>query len=721
MPTQETSASMDQPETKRTFCRVCEPSCGLIATLEHGEIKSILPDKEHPVTKGFACHKGLAVLDIHKDPDRLRWPLRKNGDTFERISWETAAATVGEQLRGLQARYGNNALGIYSGNPLAFNSTAGPAISSFVSAIGSRRNFSSGTQDCANKFAASEAVFGSSTIHPVPDIQETDLMLILGANPRVSHMSFVSIADPVAELRAAKKRGARLIFVDPRQNESVTGLGELRQVKPDSDVYLLSAMLAHCFQEGLIDQAATRAHGENIGALEAFVTQYPAERVASVVGLTAGEIRTLASDFAAADKASIYMSTGVNMGRQGAVAYWLIYMLSLVTGNLGRAGGNRYANGFYPAAKAGATRGQPPRYQDSSFGKLRTVRGSLPGNLMADMILDDPDPIRGLIVISGNPLLSIGNSARMQAALEQLEFLVVIDIYPSATSDFADITLPATDMFERADINLAGLGLQHKPFVQFTEALVAPGFERKPEWEIMARLEQAYLNEPENDTELPDPFARLDHMLGASDTSISALSAALIPVKVLETTAPESLFESVIQTDTGLVDCCPETMAAARDRCDVIFKSLSAEATGQLKLISRRTNYMLNSWFHNVEQLKRPKHLDNPLYIHPSDAQSRQLQDGSTVKLFNEFGALTTRIAFDETLRPGVVAMTHGWGNQGQRMKTAAKHAGTNANVLLPSGPGSFEPFSNQSFMTGIAVDLQAAKPFAADIARRDT
>ena len=146
-------------------------------------------------------------------------------------------------------------------------------------------------------------------------------------------------------------------------------------------------MLAHCFQEGLIDQAATRAHGENLGALEAFVTQYPAERVASVVGLTAGEIRTLASDFAAADKASIYMSTGVNMGRQGAVAYWLIYMLSLVTGNLGRAGGNRYANGFYPAAKAGATRGQPPRYQDSSFGKLRTVRGSLPGNLMADMIL----------------------------------------------------------------------------------------------------------------------------------------------------------------------------------------------------------------------------------------------------------------------------------------------------------------------------------------------
>ena len=700
---------MDQPVIKRTFCRVCEPSCGLIATLEQGEIKSIMPDKDHPVTKGFACHKGLAVLDIHNDPDRLRWPLQKNGKTFERVSWATADATVGERLRALQARYGKNAIGIYSGNPLAFNSTAGPAISSFVGAIGSRRNFSSGTQDCANKFAASEAVFGSSTIHPVPDIPETDLLLILGANPRVSHMSFVSIADPIAELRAAKKRGARLIFVDPRQNESVTGLGELLQVKPDSDVYLLSAMLEHCFREALIDQAVIRAHGENVAALEAFVAQYPAERVAEVVGLAADEIRSLAADFAAAEKASVYMSTGVNMGRQGAVAYWLLYMLSLVTGNLGRTGGNRYANGFYPAAKAGATRGQPPRYQDSSFGKLRTVRGSLPGNLMADMILDDPDPIRGLIVISGNPLLSIGNSERMQAALEQLEFLVVIDIYPSATSEFADITLPATDMFERADINLAGLGLQHKPFVQFTEALVEPGFERKPEWEIMARLEQAYLNDATSDTALPDPFARLDHMLGASSTSISELSAARIPVKVLETAAPESLFESVIQTDTGLVDCCPDTMKDARLRCEAIFKSLSAEPTSQLKLISRRTNYMLNSWFHNVDQLKRPKHLDNPLYIHPSDAQSRQLQDGGMVKLFNEFGALTTRIAFDETLRPGVVAMTHGWGNKGRRMKTAAKYEGTNTNVLLPSGPDSFEPFSNQSFMTGIPVDLQDA------------
>lgn len=693
---------------KKTFCRVCEPSCGLIAEVNNEQVLSLRPDKTHPVTKGFACHKGLAVLDIHQDPDRLNWPMQRTDGNLKRISWHQATRTVGDRIRELQAQHGAQSIAVYTGNPLAFNSTAGPAIGSFVSALGCRRNFGSGTQDCANKFAASEAVFGSSTIHPIPDITKTDYLLILGANPRVSHMSFISIADPIGELRAAKKRGARLVFVDPRENESVKGLGELVQVKPDTDVYLLAAMIEHCFRHDLVDQASLASRGANVEALKSYVADYPAEKVSNVIGIDVKAIQTLAADFATADSAAVYMSTGVNMGRQGATAYWLLYVLSFITGNLGQPGGNRYAKGFYPAAKAGATRGQTPNYQDTPFGPIRTVRGQLPGNLMADMILDDPEPIRGLIVISGNPLLSMGNSKRLQAALEQLEFLVVIDIYPSATSDYADILLPATDMLERADINLAGLGLQHEPFVQYTEAMVPPACERKPEWQILHELEAAYHNETETTSEPPDPFARLDHMLRASDTSIDDLQAQPDPIKVLPQAPPEAFFDSVIQTDTALIDCCPDSMADARVRSQAIFKALTAEAPAQLKLISRRTNYMLNSWFHNVESLKRPKHRDNPLFIHPVDAEARQLTDGAMVAVFNAFGKVSTRIAFDTSLRPGVVAMTHGWGHQNATLSTVAAYPGVNANELLPSGPDSFEPFSNQSFMTGIPIDIRA-------------
>ena len=698
---------MTSKTEKQTFCRVCEPSCGLIASLEDGAITSLKPDREHPITKGFACHKGLAVLDIHQDPDRLNWPLMRRGANLERTSWGEAAVTVGDRIKALQATYGDHAIGVYTGNPLAFNSTAGPAIGSFVSAIGSRRNFSSGTQDCSNKFAASEAVFGSSTIHPIPDIGHTDFLLILGANPRVSHMSFVSIADPIAELRAAKKRGARLVFVDPRLNESVSGLGELLQIKPDTDTYLLAAMVNHCFSHGLIDAAVTTQYAQGLDHLRAFAAEDSAQKVASVVGLSAEAIEQMATDFATAERAAVYMSTGVNMGRQGALAYWLLYMLSFITGNLGRQGGNKYAQGFYPAAKAGATRGQAPTFEDSPFGSIRKIRGSLPGNLMADMILNDPNPIRGLVVISGNPLLSIGNSQQMKAALEKLEFLVVIDIYPSATSEYADVVLPATDMLERADINLSGLGLQYQPFVQFTEPMTKPGFERRPEWQIMALLEQGYEQGNIDEAQIPDPFSRLNHMLKASDTSIEALMNEPVPVKVLPSPNPETFFDSVIQTEAGLIDCCPDSMADARTRCADIFKELERESPSQLKMISRRTNYMLNSWFHNLTRLKRPKHRDNPLYMHPDDAADRQITAGEIVTIANNAGALEVRVEMDATLRPGVVAMTHGWGHQGSSMQTAASFPGANCNVLLPSGPDSFDPFSNQSFMTGIPVEVR--------------
>jgi anaerobic selenocysteine-containing dehydrogenase len=196
-----------------TFCRVCEPACGLIAEVEHGEITKLRPDREHPISKGFACHKGLATLDIHRDPDRLDSPQKRAADGgFEDVSWDDAIAGVAGEIARIRDAHGANAIGAYLGNPLAFNALAAPATGSFLAQLGTHRVFSSGTQDCANKFAGSEAVFGTSTLHPIPDIEHTDHLLVFGSNPRVSHMSFLSIADPVAALRAARKRGATIRF-----------------------------------------------------------------------------------------------------------------------------------------------------------------------------------------------------------------------------------------------------------------------------------------------------------------------------------------------------------------------------------------------------------------------------------------------------------------------------------------------------------------------------
>jgi anaerobic selenocysteine-containing dehydrogenase len=700
--------------TVKTFCRVCEPSCGLVAEVDQGEIVSLKPDKEHPVSKGFACHKGIATLEIHQDKDRLNHPARRTeSGALEQINWQQATTEIAERLKSLKEQYGAESIASYAGNPLAFNSLAGPAIGSFLLNNEIRRNFSSGTQDCANKFAASEAMFGSSTIHPIPDIENTDFMLIFGANPRVSHMSFISIADPMQALRDAKNRGADIRFVDPRKNESIKGIGSHLPIKPDTDVYLMAAILHQLFKDGAVDEIELGQYADNITELKEFVVTYSPEVVAGVTGISQADIIALARDIATASSACFYMSTGVNMGRQGSLAYWLLFMLSLVTGNLDKPGGNVYSKGFYPAAKAGRTNGEP-QYDETPHGEIRRIRGSLPGNLLADMILAEDNPIRGLVVISGNPILSMGSGERLQEAFEKLEFVMVIDIYPSATSEFADYLLPATDMFERPDINICGLGMQKEPYIQYTDFVVPPKADRRPEWWILRQIEIAQ-GFPTENRELDDYaeaieelglFNRFGHMLNQTGHSLDDVKQS--GTLVLPPVSPGRFFSDVIQTESGRVDCFPSSFAQAITRCEEILTELAGEPDNQLKMISRRTNYMINSWFHNVTSLKRPKHQNNPMYIHPDDARARNLGDGSNVQVKNEFGAVTTTVSLDDTLRPGTIAITHGWGYQGKAMKTANEFSGCNANNLLPSGPGSFEKISNQSFMTGIPVEVVA-------------
>ena len=267
-------------------------------------------------------------------------------------------------------------------------------------------------------------------------------------------------------------------------------------------------------------------------------------------------------------------------------------------------------------------------------------------------------------------------------------------------------------MYERKDINICGLGLQQQPFVQYTDFIVPPKAERKPEWWILARLEQAQgFGENAEDAgiefEVQPPLGRLDHMLRQSDLSSTQLQDMPHQTAVLPIPQAGRFYEEWIQTESGRVDCCPEIFTEALGLCEEIFVELEAETDSQLKMISRRTNYMVNSWFHNVPSLKREKQQTNPLYMHPEDARARNVGDGSEVKISNNNGEVVSSVVLDDSLKPGTVAMTHGWGHQNTGMNVARKYAGVNTNSLLPTGPGSYEKLSNQSFMTGIPVDVE--------------
>ncbi len=692
----------------RTFCRVCEPACGLVAEVEEGRLTRVRPDKEHPISHGWACNKGIATFDVHRDPDRLSQPLRRAGaGEFAALSWDDAMRDITQRMRALKGDGDDWATAVYLGNPTAFNAYLTVGLAPFLAGLRTRQIYSAGTQDCSNKFAASEAVYGSSTVHPLPDFAHTSYLLILGSNPAVSHMSFISIADPVEVLRSVQRRGGKIRFVNPRRIESVQlGIGELIQIRPDTDVFFLAALLHELDRLGAWDEAVVAAHGVRLEELRRFVAQYPAARVERVTGVAASAIRTVAEEWAAADGASVTMSTGVNMGRHGTLAYWLVQMLSFVTGNLDRRGGNLQSVGYYPGA-ALSGRSDPQRsFFTGRLGRTRHVRGSLPGNMLADEILTPgPGRVRALFVIAGNPLLSMAGEGRLREALSALDLLVCIDIYRNATGEYAHFLLPATDQFERADVTYAGLGLQHRPHVQYTPAVVAPGGLRAEEWWILARLcRELGFKGPLDDGATPDHEARMARMLERGGIGLAQLRATPGGITLPEN-RPGRLFAELLPEP---VDCCPPLFGVALADLDAHCAALAAAPSDRLLLITKRDRFMHNSWFHNVAKMKGGARRTNYLHMHPADAARRELRDGQIVRLRSAAGEVQLPVKCDADLMIGIVAATHGWGHAGAPgMRLASATPGANVNALLASGPGSYDPLSNMAWMTGIPVEVE--------------
>lgn len=704
----------------KTFCRLCEVNCGLEATIdEEQRMTALRPDPDHPVSAGFACHKGLLGLEVHRDPDRLNAPSRRTSEgEFSQTSWEDAIGDIAPRLKALIDEHGPESVAVYMGNPSAFNALGAVAAGIFAQALGIKRFFFAGTQDCTNKFAISEILYGSAEVHPIADLDHADYVLMMGTNPRISKMSFLSTPDPVGALRLARDRGAKIRFVNPLAIDDLSDVGDTLQIRPDTDPYFLAALLCEIEATIGFDEEALKDIGNgtpvvHVDRLRDFVRGYPVDRVAELVGIPAQTIREVAREFAFAESAAIHISTGVNMGQQGALAYWLAQMLSLVTGNLDRRGGNIVAARAMP----GLPMGEEPALEDTEWGTYRPSRGQTPpGSLIADMIRGEEKPIRALLVIAGNPLLSIGGEDRMREAFADLDLLVSIDFYRNATAELADWVLPAADWFEREDLNFFVQGVQRKPYLQWTDRVVAPTHERKEDWWILSRIQQemglpSLFDLPGDDALMTLWNGRLEE----NGFSIAALREAEGGVVLIPQTPHGHFLESVAGSDPAHpengFDCCPDALQATLGRASGIFDRLEGETANQLKLITRRTHHMLNSALQNMKVLKTEAGArKNPLFMNPADAASRNLQEGQHVRVRNDHGELVAELALDPHLREGVVAMSHGFGNdRTPGMPVAQAHPGVNVNRLSPSGAGSFDPVSCMEHLTGIAVDVLAS------------
>ncbi|MCH9686297.1 MAG: molybdopterin-dependent oxidoreductase, partial [Deltaproteobacteria bacterium] len=484
-------------ETVTSFCRICEALCGLEIDVdrERGQIVQIRPDRNHVVTKGFACIKGLRQHEIYQSADRLRQPLRREGGKHRPISWDQALSEIGQRVAAIRGDHHPDAIAMYVGTAAGFSMLHAPFAQGFMQGIGSRSSYSSATQDCSNKFAVANLMYGFPFIQPFPDVDRTRCLVVVGANPAVSKWSFLHVTNPVQRLKAIVAAGGSVFVVDPRRTESAKVTGEHVFIRPGTDVFFYLAFLHELFAKDAIDQARVAAHTQGVDALRTLSQPWTPERCAEVTRIPAQMLRHIVETYVRADGAALYCSTGVNMGGQGSLAFWLQESINALSGNLDRPGGTLVGEGIFDFPAFAKKRGLLVRNDRSRVGGLPMVNDAMPGGVLADEILTPgPKQVRALFVTGGNPLLTMPNAARLREAFGKLELLVSLDILPGETSQEADYVLPCTSPMERADLPFLfplWLGMQSQPYLQATEAVTAPPGEARDEATIYLDLARA--------------------------------------------------------------------------------------------------------------------------------------------------------------------------------------------------------------------------------------
>lgn len=731
-----------------TFCRICECLCGLEAEREGDRIVKLHPDPAHVATAGFACVKGLKQHALYDSPDRLLYPERRRAEAWERLSWPTALSQIGGQLARLRAQHGPESIGMYVGTAAGFSVLHPVFAQGLMTGIGSGAMYSSASQDCSNKFAVATLLYGFPFTQPFPDLDHVQCLIVVGANPVISKWSFLQVPHPARALKELTARGAKLYFVDPRRHESARTAGEHVPIRPDTDVFFYLSFLRELLQRGPIDRARIARYMVGFEELEALVEPWTAERTSQVTGISAARLRQLVDAYRQADGAVLYSSTGVNMGSNGSLAFWLQEVCNAISGNLDRRGGTLVGRGLFDFAAFSKKHGLLLRRDRSRVGAFRAVNDAFPGGTLADEILTaGKGQLRALIVTGGNPLLTMPNSARLRRALESLELLVCIDIFRGETASLAHYTLPATSPLQRPDLPFLFpllLGMQRRPYLQATAALLPPRGEQRDEASIYLDLARA-AGTPIFGSRIAQRLleaTRLTRRLRGGDRgagrgiSGGGVDQELL-LSLLSRLGGEGSFRGLLQarhgrlrrphrpgdflglrvvTDDGKVQLAPrELLDQAAARLEPAFQRELAAASA-LKLITRRAVTTHNSWMHNHPDFVAGRLQRNYLYMHPDDALRRGLDDGELVDVRTPTAVVRLPLSLCADLALGVVALPHGWGHQqASGLSVAHRTAGVNVNLLAADGPQALEPLSGMAQLTGFAVEVSAASGPAAE------
>jgi len=709
-------------------CHLCEASCGLEIDVEGRRVVAVRPDNADPISKGYVCPKGLAIGDLHNDPDRLRAPMRRGSDgKFRAIGWDEAFDLVTLRIGAIRDAHGADAVAVYFGNPVVHNLGAVLMIGALVNAIGTRNRMSASSQDTAPRFAASYYLYGNTWAVPVPDIDHTDYFLCIGANPAVSQGSFMAGPDVRSRLRRITDRGGKVVTVDPRRSETAKLASAHVFIRPGTDAALLLAMTQTLVSRGLADTATIARLASGWGEIERRLASFTPAAASAMTGIEAKTIERLAVEFASARTSVAYTRLGTCNSIHGTLGTYAGDLLNIVAGRLGERGGALFAE---PALDIGsvATRlgiNGHARWH-SRVRRLPETGCDLPASVLAEEIETPGDgQIRALVTVAGNPVLSTPNGRRLERALSSLDFHVAIDIYVNETTRHADVILPpawalAEHHMEPAQPNTA---------LHNVARVCEPVVERRPEeladWEIMLRLAEKLGGGPTG-------IRAVDRVLGLA-TRFGWRWDPISAVDLLIRTGPRG--DKFLPWSKGLnmkriaaaprgIDLGPIRPGAERrffhaDRrahlaeaaivaeLDALAKAMRGDRDPrELLLVGRRDLRSNNSWMHNVPALVsgRPRCV---LYVHPDDARNAGLRDSEPALLESRVCSREIPVRVTDEMMPGVVSLPHGWGHEGvdDWLATAGVNVGVSANDWTDDQ--LVESIVGQSVLNGVPVRLR--------------
>ncbi len=683
------------PKTHFRVCNLCEAMCGLAIQHEGDQILSIKGDEKDPFSKGAICPKGAMMGEVYKDPDRLRKPLKKTSNGFVEIGWEEAFDEVANRLNAIRSSHGNNAVGIYAGNPSVHNYGTMLFLGGLKKALKTQNSFSATSMDQLPHHFAAYFMFGSGMRVPIPDIDRTQYMIVMGANPIASNGSLMTAAGVDKRLKAIQKRGGKYVVIDPRKTETSKLADQHIFIKPATDVYFLLAMMHLIFKNNSIKLGHLKQHVQGLDDLKNVAKSFSPEKVTHITGISVEDIYQIIEEYLATEKAVIYGRMGVSTQDHGGLCHWLINVINLLTGHLDTIGGSMFTNPAVPLVRNKKGKNSFDRWKSRVRG-LPEFEGEIPVSTLAEEITTEGEgQIKAMVINAGNPVLSSPNGSQLDKALSQLDFMVSIDIYLNETSRQADIILPPTTGLEIDHYDLVFHALAVSNDAKFSRALFQPKYGQLHDWQILKALTKRLskkklsffyrISTPKillNLALLTGPYGKFSSVTNFfSGLSLRKVRKSVHGIKLgpLSTMFPEGL-----RTSNKKIHLAPELFLIELEKLNLKFKdSTTPLAQNSFSMIGRRHLRSNNSWMHNTEKLINGKNRCTVM-INSNDAEKLGIKNNEEVLVKSRVGSIKIPSELTDSLMPGVISIPHGFGHhkKGTQLKVAEANAGVSVNDI---------------------------------------